>query len=153
MTRNNGILLYTEGSAARKLEPELPERTRSRLPKRRRVKRPVLYYDPVALCSLLVTVVMLVLLVTGVVRYCQAAAEADRLEQRISQLQQENTRLRETYEEGYDLQDIRQKALDMGLVPVEQVQTRVIQVTLPESGAEDPGFWQQVWETFLSLFA
>ncbi len=153
MAKDNRILYYTDGSAARQLEPELPQKQPSRLPKRRKHKQPVLYYDPVALCSLVVTVVMLVLLVGGVVQLYQASTEANQLEQHVTQLRRENEELREKYESGYNLDDIREDALAMGMIPKEQAQTITIQVELPEPAPEEPSFLEQVWTFVTALFA
>ena len=38
-------------------------------------------------------------------------------------------------------------ALNMGLVPMEEVPVRDITVTIPKP-AEEPGFWQSQWENF-----
>jgi cell division protein FtsL len=153
MAKDNRILFYTDGSAARQLEPELPQKQPSRLPKRRKRKQPVLYYDPVALCSLVVTVVMLVLLVSGVMQLYQAGTEANRLEQHVAQLRRENDALRKEYESGFDLDAIREEALAMGMIPKEQAQTITIQVELPEPAPEDPSFLEQVWTFLTTLFA
>jgi biopolymer transport protein ExbB/TolQ len=135
------------------LEPELPQKQPSRLPKRRKRKQPVLYYDPVALCSLVVTVVMLVLLVAGVVQLYQAGNEADQLEQHVIQLRQENELLRKEYESGYDLDAIREDALAMGMIPKEQAQTITIELELPEPAPEEASVLEQVWTFLTSLFA
>lgn len=153
MATDKRILFYTEGSGARQLDPELPEKQKSRLPKRRRRKQPVLYYDPVALCSLVVTVVMLVLLVSGVVQLYHASTEAAQLEQHVNQLRRENDALRKEYESGYDLNEIREDALAMGMIPKEQAETITVQIELPEPAPEEPSFLEQVWTFLTSLFA
>ena len=153
MATDNRRIFYTDGSAARQLEPELPQKQPSRLPKRRKRKQSVLYYDPVALCSLVVTVVMLVLLVAGVVQLYQAGNEADQLEQHVIQLRQENELLRKEYESGYDLDAIREDALAMGMIPKEQAQTITIEMELPEPAPEEASVLEQVWTFLTSLFA
>lgn len=154
MAASNRRIYYTDGSAARQLEPELPAKPKSRLPKRRRrQKRPVLYYDPVALCSLAVTAVMLVLLVAGVTQLYQADVQAKQLAQHVTQLRQENGVLREEYKAGYDLETIRKEALAMGMIPKEEAECVTIQVTLPEQEAKTTSLFEQMWTFLKDLFA
>jgi outer membrane murein-binding lipoprotein Lpp len=113
----------------------------------------VLYDDPVALMSLVVTVVMLVLLVAGVTALWQAKTEAAVLQSRVTQLQQDNAQLRKEYEAGFDLSQIREDALAMGLVPQSQVETITITVELPQEEAAELSLWEQVWTFLTGLFA
>jgi hypothetical protein len=107
----------------------------------------------VALCSLVVTVVMLALLVGGVVQLYQASTEAHHLQQHVIQLRQENELLRKEYESGYDLDTIREDALAMGMIPKEQAQTITIELELPEPAPEEASVLEQVWTFLTSLFA
>jgi hypothetical protein len=153
MDQNRLIQFYTDGSAARKIEPEQPVKRKSRLPKMRRRRQPVIYYDPVALCSLAVTAVMFVLLVVGVANLCIANVQANQMAQYVTQLHQQNAQLRREYESGYDLESVRQDALAMGMIPKEEAQTISIDVSIPEPAPVEPAFWEQVWTFFRSLFA
>lgn len=153
MAKNNRIMFYVDGSAARQLEPELPQKRKSRLPKVRRTRQPVVYYDPVALCSLAVTALMFVLIVAGIVTLCVANMQANQMEQYVIELSQENAQLQKEYESGYDLEQIRQEALAMGMIPKEEAQTMTIQLQIPEPIPEEPSVLEQVWTFFASLFA
>jgi hypothetical protein len=153
MANNNRIIFYTDGSAARQLEPELPKKRKSRLPKMRRTRQPVVYYDPVALCSLAVTVLMFVLMVVGVAKLAIANVQENRMEQYVIQLSQENAQLQKEYESGYDLEQIREEALAMGMIPKEQAETITVQIRLPEPVPAEPSVFEQVWRFLTSLFA
>ena len=117
------IRLYTQGSSARQLEMTPPERKkpRTQLPKPRRVKARVIRLDPLALCATVVAAVMLVMIVVGCVALYQAEAYGEQMERYVDSLTVENQVLAQTYAEGYDLEEVRQIALSLGLVPVEEV--------------------------------
>ena len=70
----------------------------------------------------------------------------------VSYLNKANARLEETYRSGYNLEDIRNKALAMGLVPVEELERRTVTVTVPEKEPEVSRI-QQWRETLENLFA
>jgi cell division protein FtsL len=153
MDSNRRIHFYTDGSAARQIEPEQPQKRKSRLPKMRRNSQPVICYDPVAMLSLAVTAVMFVLLVAGVVTLCYTRAEAYRMEQYVTELEQQNTRLRQEYADSYDPEIIRQEALAMGMIPKEEAQQITVTVQVPAPTPAEPDFWEQVHRFFTSLFA
>ena len=153
MAQNNRIQFYVHGSAVRRIEPELPQKQKSRLPKPRKRRRPVVYYDPLAMVSLAVTALMLILLVAGFVSLVQTHGEVTRMEAQVTQLRQENARLQREYESGYDLEEIRQQAEALGLVPQSQVQTMTIHVPPSQPEAAQPTLWEQIGAFFAWLFA
>ncbi len=117
------IRLYTQGSAARQLEMTPPERRKpkTQLPKPKKVKAQVIRLDPLAMCATLVAVVMLVMIVVGCVELYQAETYSEQLSRYVDNLTVENQVLTQTYAEGYDLEEVREIALSLGLVPVEEV--------------------------------
>ena len=153
MAQNNRIQFYVDGSAVRKIEPEMPQKQASRLPKPRKRRQPVVYYNPQAMVSLAVTALMLILLVAGFVSLLQTHAEVTRMEQQVTQLRRENAQLQREYESGYDLEEIRQQAEALGLVPQSEVQTMTIQVAPPQPEVAEPTFWEQIGAFFAWLFA
>ena len=153
MAQNNRIQFYVHGSAVRKIEPEMPQKQASRLPKPRKRRQPVVYYDPLAMVSLAVTAVMLILMVAGFITLFQTYGEVTRMEQQVAQLRQENAQLQREYESGYDLEEIRQQAEALGLVPQSQVQTMTIEVEPPQPEVPEPTFWEQIGAFFAWLFA
>ena len=151
------VRYYTSGSAARKIElqPEKKKKNTAAQPQRPRThrqKKTVIHVDPISVLAVMVAGIMLITMVIGMLRLGQVNSEVDTMNSYVAQLQQENTALRQEYESGYDLEDIEQKALEMGLVPIEQVQHVTIEV--PETPIEaEPTFWEKAAAFFSELFA
>lgn len=150
------VNFYTGGSAAHKIEPapskpQYPEF--SPAPKARPKQRTVVYVDPLAMASIVVSVVMLVLMLVGMLTLTEAHAQETRIAASIQLLQEENARLQADFDELYDPASIEEAALALGMVPVDQVEHRTIQVAPMEVAPEEPDFWEQVQEFFEGLFA
>lgn len=147
------VNFYTAGSEALKFDPKPAEKKQEvKLPKPRRQKKIVLQIDPVATIGICVAVVLLIVMVVSLFRLVAAQQEAEQLETYVASLQERNAQLRDTYESGYDLEEIRQIAIARGMIPVEQAQTVQIQVTVPEA-AEEPTAWESFWTFLAGLFA
>jgi hypothetical protein len=112
----------------------------------------VLHVDPVSVGGILVAAVMLVLLVVGFVRLQDARAEAVVLESYVQDLRLENQQLAQSYKEGYDLEEIRQIALAMGMIPASEAQTIAIPVSVPQEIPE-PTAWENFCAFLTGLFA
>jgi cell division protein FtsL len=151
------IRYYTSGSAARKIElqPEKKKKNTVAVPQRPRTRKQnkmVIHLDPISMLAVMVAGIMLITMVIGMLRLGQVNAEVDAMNGYVEQLQQENSALRQEYESGYDLEDVEQKALEMGLVPIEQVEHVTIEV--PETPVEaEPTFWEKAAAFFSELFA
>lgn len=145
------IQFYTDGSAARKIAPVAPLKT-IKLPKIKKQKRITVHIDPVAVLSIGMAMVMTVLILVGIVQLNNARAEMQTMSAYVDTLRQENVQLQESFADGYDLEQIEQTALALGLVPVEQVQH--VSVTLPQiEQTVEPTTWER-FATFLAgLFA
>lgn len=149
------VRFYTAGSAARKIELQ-PEKKKNsapvpQRPSARREKKTVVHIDPISMSAVLVAGVMLIAMAVGMLQLGAINAETVRMESYVAQLRTENTQLRAEYEAGYDLKDVEQKALEMGLVPIDQVEHVVIEV--PETIEEpEPTFWGNVGAFFSELF-
>ena len=159
MAKKHDILyvnFYTGGSAAHKIELAPPQ---SRYPepapepKARPKQRTVIYVDPLAIVSIAVSVVMLALMVVGMMTLTEAHAQEARIEASVQRLQAENELLQAEFEELYDPVIIKDTALALGMVPVDQVQHRTITVPPVEEIPEEPTFWEQVQDFFEGLFA
>ena len=145
------IQFYTDGSAARKVEPVAPLKT-IKLPAVKKQKRTTVYIDPVAVASIGMAVVMAVLIVVGFVRLNNAQQELQTMSAYVDTLRAENTQLQEKFSEGYDLEQIERTALALGFVPVEQVEH--IHVTLPEIVEPvEPTAWERFTTFLAGLFA
>ena len=148
------IRYYTDGSAARKLAPAVPKRQEEMpLPRERQVKRKVLYIDPLPTVALLLAGLMLVLMVVGYVQLIHARAEITAMEAYVEQLSEKNAELSAQYQEGYDLDRVRQTALALDMVPVQQVHTITIEMPAEPSAPEQVTLWQQLGTFLASLFA
>ena len=156
-TKIQYINFYSAGSVARKYDltkpvyeqPRYPEPEFQPQPKRRIVVR----IDPLALCSIAVSVVMLVLMVAGVFKLYDAWQQEQTLEQYVQQLYAQNQVLEETYRSGYDLEQIEKEALALGLVPVDQVQHITMQVPHPVEIPREQTPWDALLAFFGGLFA
>ena len=148
------VRFYTAGSAARKLEVVSEPQKRVELPKPRvrRQPRKVIRIDPIALCAVLVAVLMFVAMVAGVVELASVSIRADKMESYAAGLESENVRLWESYKAGYDLEEVEQKALAMGMVPADQVEHITIQVQNVQPEPE-PTFWEELRAMIAELFA
>lgn len=140
----------TDGNAARVLKT--PEKKTPRLPKARKAKRHIVYIDPVATIALVVAVWMMVLMVSGVVRFQAAQKEHQVMESYVQQLSQENAQLRAEFTEGYDLEKIEKMAVALGMVPKENVTTSRIMMSAPET-QENESFWERIGTFLAGLFA
>ena len=155
-TKIQYVSYYSVGSAARKVdltrpiyEPAYPELETQ--PQRKR--RIVVKVDPLALCSILVSVVMLVLMVAGVFQLYGAWQQEQALAAYVQELSAKNAELEQTYRDGYDLEQIEREALALGLVPVDQVQHITMRVEMPVQQQEELTFWQELTAFFDGLFA
>ena len=142
------INYYTSGTAARKVEVQPVRQKKPRLPKPRiRQDREILLHiDPVAIMSVVVASVLLVLMVVGVSRMNSLQEQTQVTAQYVQQLKEENLQLKETYTAGYDLEEIKQLATAMGMVPMEELPREMIYVKVPAPQAEATG-----WDNFVSF--
>jgi len=137
---------YIHGSEARELaRQEQAKHAKTMLPMSRLQQVQKIYVDPVAVMGLVVAVVMLVVMIIGAVSIHNAWTEHKAVAAYLAQLKVENGELDETYRSGYDLEDIRTKALAMGMVPMDQANVIDIRVTVPVV-EQDPTWWEDmVW--------
>lgn len=116
------IRFVTDGSSARVAE-QAPVRAKTKLPKvkKQRVKDPVIYVDPLAFTAVVLSCVMLVLMVVNCVQLQNYQNMANQMDDYVDTLKEENARLTDIYNKNIDLKDIEEKALALGLVPIEEV--------------------------------
>lgn len=149
------VRIYTDGSAARKLELQ-PEKKKNKVslpkPKVRRDPRKVVYVDPLSLCAMAAAGLLLVAMAVGMTQLGITNAQVQELEENVSRLESENMQLQEIYESGYDLDEVERQALAMGLIPIEQTKQVVVDVQVPQQEPE-PTFWGNVGLFFSELFA
>ena len=144
---------YIHGSEARVLAPEKEQKKpRSRLPLQYLEKIEKIYIDPVALVSMAVALFMLVVMVLGVVQMQNAWGEYDRMERKLETLQTQNIQLKHQYRNSYDLNDVREKAIALGMVPMSDVEAVTVMVTAPAAKPVRT-LWDDVTWFFSGLFA
>ena len=147
------IQFYTPGTAAVKVQVQ-DEQKWAPLPELKPEEKKAIYVDPVAILGFAVAVCMLILMAVGISQLNNTLREVAALEHYVAQLTAENNALQETYEAGYDLEEVRQKALDMGMVPVEEIAQTHIFVTMPPVQTEEPVTgWERVSTYLTGLFA
>lgn len=135
MARGNEIRyiqFYTDGSAARQLEPKVQPKKKLQQPRRKHQKKIVLHVDLLAATGILVACVMLIMMLSGMMTLNKINGEIDRLESYLTELESENLQLHQTYRAGFDLDQIREAALKMGMIPAARAVTVSLPVGTPE---------------------
>ena len=128
---------YVHGSEARQLLlQEQKRQAKTKLPIARIQKIEKIYVDPVALAGIAVAVVMLVTMVLGAIQLKRDWDQYEQVSSYVSELKRENARKNHAYRLSYDLADIESKALAMGMVPKSELQTMMVNVTVPEKEPE-----------------
>ena len=128
---------YLHGSEAKQLQLQEEKRqVKTKLPLARIQQIEKIYVDPVALIGIAVAVVMLVTMVLGAVQIKRDWDHYEQVSAYVSELKRENARMNHAYRASYDLEDIKSKALAMGMIPKSELQTMVVTVTVPEPEVE-----------------
>ena len=146
------INAYVSGNVAVQPEKMPQKKSSARLPKARKQQKWLIPVDMVAVGGILAAFVLSIMLIVGLVQMNQAQREAQMYKEYALSLQQENKAMQDTYDASYDLQEVRDIALAMGMVPVEQAQHVTMQVVTPEV-VQEPTAWASFWAFFLGMFA
>ncbi len=148
------ISFYMDGSTAKKLERRVLHDAQAPIPRYRKAARKVISIDPVAIVGIAASVIMLVAMLVGLGQYESYVQKSAQMSQYIDQLQQENAQLQKTYDEGYDLEKIREIAEAVGMVPAENVEHIHVDVQLPEPEPQpEPTLWEKTMAFLAGLFA
>lgn len=144
---------YVHGSEARKLQlQEQQRKAKTKLPLARIQAIEKIYVDPVALAGIAVAVLMLVTMVLGAVQLKKDWEQYEQVSAYVSELKKENARMSHLYRSSYDLEEIKTKAVSMGLVPKSELQTMSVTVTVPKPEPE-PTRMEQIRFFLEGLFA
>ena len=146
------INAYVSGNVAVQPEKMPQKQSSARLPKARKQQKWVIPVDMVALGGICAAAVLCVMLIVGLVQMNQAKHDAKVYREYATSLKLDNTKMRDTYASEYDLNEVRDIALNMGMVPVEQVEHVTMQVVTPEV-VQEPTAWESFWAFFLGMFA
>ena len=144
---------YVHGSEARVLEFKPRRRiNKTTLPETAPDQRILISIDPVAVCGALVAVVMLVVMVIGVAQYAHARRDYQNACNQVIALQNENVRLHQKYEAGYNLEDIAKAAEALGMIPKDEAEVMYFAPVVPVREAE-PTVWENIRWFIDGLFA
>lgn len=142
---------YTDGSTAYQLEPKkAPKKPASPVRQRRR-KRVTVAVDFLAVWGIVVALVLLVQMMVSTVGLSKMNQEVARMEEVVSQRMDENTKLRQEYQASYDLEQIREQALEMGMIPVRQA--KVIMISVADTAEPEKPQPVTFWTILMDLFA
>lgn len=144
---------YSYGSEAKVLELKpVREKQKTALPKAAPQQKILIQVDPVAWVGIAVALVMVVLLTVSVQSYLNACAEYELMTEHVITLQNTNLTDTQKYEESYNLDEVREKALALGMIPIEEAEEIIITPVIPEPEAE-PGIWENISWFMKGLFA
>lgn len=142
-----------DGTAARKVERHTAQGNVTPAYKRRRAEHKVIAVDPLALAGIAVSAVMLIAMIFGVVQYRNALQDSRQMSQYVQQLQQQNEQLEQSYKEGYDLDEIRDIAEEIGMVSSNQMEEVMISVQKPQQEEVRLSFWESISTFLTGIFA
>ena len=143
---------YVPGSEAPKVAPkEQPGKFKAPAHKYLKQEQIKVYVDPVALCSVVVAAAILIVMAVSLWQFAAVCEEHEAMESYLVQLQDENALLEHSYRSSYDLAEIEQKALALGMIPASEAQTLHVTVTIPVPEAE-PTLWENIVWFFEGLF-
>ena len=146
------VRFYTDGSAARKIEPSFTEFGKVFQTKAKKKKRVLVFVDPVALLGIAVAVCMLICMGVGIARNKAAQQQTAQLQQYVQQLTQEKDAVMEEYTSGYDLQTVKQTALALGMIPRDEAQRVTLEVVVPVQ-EQTVTLWSQIGTFLAGLLA
>ena len=139
---------YVYGSEA--VAPKKKE-VKELIPKEKKEKLHRIYIDPLAIVGIVAAIGLLTALVMGGIRLTRMWEQRNYLESYVSHLSVDNATLHHNYRISYDLKEIEKMALDMGLVPESEVETRYVRVTVP-AHKQEPTLWENIKWFFEGLF-
>ena len=146
------INAFVSGSMAYQCAPA-PKRKKVTLPKQKKKNKIVISVDPAALVGIALAFVCMIMLVGGFMRLQDAKAETAQLESYIADLKTENKQLQDTYDAGYDLEEVEKIAIAIGMVPKTEVTTVTIDTPITLEEPEEPTGWEAFWSFLTGLFA
>ena len=136
---------YVYGSEAAQVAPKWRPRFQLPRPRLELEKIEKIYVDPVALIGLVVAAVMLIAMVVCACQIHSSWQEYEEMSHYLSELKRENARLEHNYYTSYDLQEVEAQAIAMGLVPLDQIPTLSVRVTVPVPEPEETAWDEFVW--------
>ena len=144
---------YSYGSEARvpELKP-VQKQKKAELPKAKPVQKICIPVDPVALTGIVLAIVMTIAMAVSVNAYLKTCEEYRTMTKRVIDLQNTNVQYQQDYEKLYDMEDIQEKALALGMVPMEDAEVIALEPVIPETEHE-PAWWENISWFLKGLFA
>ncbi len=152
LRQSQDACVCVEGGSAHWLEPDSPELPGKASSHRRIRRKTTIFIDPLAALGTLVALGLMVCMVVGMFQVEQVNRQIQQVQTELSTLKSRQAILQAEYTRGYDLQEIYQAALDLGMVPMGEAEHRPVHIPARESSQERP-WWEQWWMDFQDLFA
>lgn len=144
---------YSYGSEAKVLELKpVKKKKKFVLPKAIPQQKICIKVDPAAWAGILLAIVMVVLMAVSVSAYLDACVAYEAMTDYVIELQNFNVEKQQEYVKLYDLDDVREKALALGMIPIEEAEVIIISPVLPEPEPETP-WWENISWFLKGLFA
>ena len=144
---------YVHGSEAKAVEiKEEKKESEYKLPLHRFERLQKIHVDPLAICSIVLAMILMTSMVAGTLQIQTAWEELEAANRYVYNLEAINRQRMSDYRSSYDLEEVRAAAETMGLVPVAEVKTMEITVTIPEPETE-PTLWDDIVWFLEGLFA
>lgn len=137
---------YSHGSEAKVLELKpVRKNKKTALPKALPQQKILIQVDPVAWAGIVVALVMVVLMIVSVQNYLDVCADYEVMSNYVIELQNFNVEKQQKYKEMYDLEDVKEKAIALGMIPMEEAQIITISPVIPEPEPEGPWYENISW--------
>lgn len=148
---------YTSGTAAKKVALKAPRKKKpiplfEPLMTAQPEEKIIVKLDPVSLCAIAVCAVLVALMVVSLFQYSTAYHRNVELQEYVYTLEGDHARLEQQFRNTFHMEDIREQALALGMIPAEEARTIQVAGHVPATEAE-PTRWQQVKLFLGELFA
>ena len=144
---------YSYGSEAKVLELKpAKKKKKAVLPVARPEQKIQIQVDLMAWGGILIALAMVILMAVSVNSYLNVCNEYRAMTNQVITLQNINVEKQLEYEKLYDLNDIEQKALALGMIPTEEAEVVTIAPVIPEPEMETP-WWENISWFMKGLFA
>jgi len=144
---------YSYGSEAKVLELKPAKaKKKTALPKAVPQQKICIQVDLVAWIAVILAVALVALMAVGVNNYVSARNAYEVMTDHVIELQNFNVQKQQEYVQMYDLADVEEKALALGMIPVEDAKVVFISPVLPEPQPEAP-WWEDISWFLKGLFA
>ena len=144
---------YIYGSEAPAIELEQSQKKKKfSLPRVVPDRKIRLSIDPMAVCGIAVAIVMVILMAVGVSQYMDVCDSYETMSNYVIDLRNEHVSLQQQYRAGYELDDIYDKAIAIGMIPREDAEVVTIADYVPIE-QDEPSLWDDIVWFCKGLFA